>query len=391
MKYEEAYEKPLRSIGLDLLSSCVLFIVLSFFTFFLGIILFLFDLIGESFALAGSLFFLMFVMLMMIVIFTIHLKMVNFIKNKDSRIFRLFTKTKNIYKRIGTENIIKYILLKLSSLSIILVIFFFISTAAVLVIYLTDNSFFMISLSYPLIMLSILLPAVAWIFFAYAFDTYGPEPRALIIIGILWGMFSTFPSLFLNTYNSTWMPQLGMETTLYSAPFFEELFKITGFILIFKEIRNETDGVLYGATFGAGFGILENFLYSANLIAGSDTNPAIGFFLLLIFRSFFNILLHMSGPVLVGFLIGHLRAKRSSSSYSMNSKYLFNLVILVFVGITLSIFNHALWNYLVGSESWLIIMIIFQGAMVFFFYIGIVLLGFLLSSMRYRKKLMKST
>ena len=236
-------------------------------------------------------------------------------------------------------------------------------------------------------MLSIMFPAVGWVMFAYAFDTYEPEPRTMIIIGVIWGMFSTFPSLFLNTYNSTWMPQIGLETAIYSAPLFEELFKVIGFVLIFSQIKDETDGVLYGATFGAGFALLENFLYSTDIILGSEMNPAIGFTFILIFRSFFNILIHMAGPVLIGFIIGFIRSKQISTikngKHSNNRSSSF-LVLLVFIGFIFAIVNHAIWNFLAGSEGIIILLLIVQGLLNFIFYLSMVIIAFAISTSRYK-------
>lgn len=376
---------PLRSIGLDLLSALVIFILLFFFTIILGAVLFVFALVGKGFALIGSLFFLLVIPLMVIGILLLNNKTVNMIRKKDNKIIHrikpLFFSSYCITK--GQRR--SFIITKFASLGVIVLFFIFNTIITAIFLFYSNICCFFLPFAYPLVMLSIMLPAVGWVMFAHAFDMYKPEPRTIIIIGILWGMFSTFPSLFINTYNSTWMPQIGLDTAIFSAPIFEELFKMIGFVIVFSKIRDETDGVLYGATFGAGFALLENFLYSTDFILGTEIGPAIGFTLILIFRSFFNILIHMAGPVLIGFFIGFIRVKQRSSidtGHLGTGGYSLFIVLLMFIGFVFAVLNHALWNFLVGSEGFIVLLLIVQGSFNFLFYIAMVIIGFAISTFR---------
>lgn len=377
--------EPLRSIGLDLLSAFTLFILLFMITLVMGGVLVLFFLIGEGFALIGSVFFLLLVPVIVIFGLLINLRFLGQRRIKDQDAGKLFYKELVDYRCLEEKRVKSFILLKFASIGIIMVFFVFFSMLSAFMIFLSNFTCLALPLSYPLVLMSVMLPAVGWVFLAYGFDSYDPEPRSYVVMALLWGMFSTFPSLFLNTYNSTWMPGLGLETAVFSAPVFEELFKILGFILVFRIIRHETDGILYGATFGAGFALLENFLYSINVIVGAESNPAFGFTLLLFFRSFFNILLHMAGPIMVGFIIGRYRSKMLKQETSNRSIGPFLLFILLIVGYAFAVIVHASWNFLALSEGLVALLLLVLGIIVFLFFIGMVLIGFLIQTKRYRE------
>ncbi len=246
---------------------------------------------------------------------------------------------------------------------------------------------------YPFVLLTITAPAIAWVYFVYASDPYEPEPRALIIIGLLWGMLSTFPSLFLNTFNDTWMGDYGLSTAVVSAPIFEELFKSLGFFFIFSQIRDETDGILYGSAFGAGFALLENFLYGFNaFMAGGG----ILFIFLITFRSLFNILGHMLGPAIIGFLIGAGKQWFAIDQVNKRNKtgkalifYLLVLPVLVVIGYIVSVLNHALWNFIasIGNILAFVFISIPLGIVQWAVFLGLVIFSFILSTIRYNRKL----
>ena len=246
---------------------------------------------------------------------------------------------------------------------------------------------------YPFVLITITAPAIAWVYFVYASDPYEPEPRAFIIIGLLWGMLSTFPSLFLNTFNDTWMGDYGLSTAVVSAPIFEELFKSLGFFFIFSQIRDETDGMLYGSAFGAGFALLENFLYGFNAFMSGG---GIVFIVLITFRSLFNILGHMLGPAIIGFLIGAGKQlftidqvnKRTETGKAMVF-YVLVLPVLVVIGYIVSVLNHALWNFIasIGNIFAFVFISIPLGMFQWALFLCLVVLSFILSTRRYNKKL----
>lgn len=287
---------------------------------------------------------------------------------------------------------LNFILSRLSFLAIMVVLFVVVLFITGIVNIIPYICCLLAPISVPLIIITITLPAMAWISFTYAFDPYEPEPRGMMILAIIWGMLSTFPSLFLNTANSLWMEDLGLSTAVFSAPIVEEFFKSLGFFLIFTQIRDETDGVIYGSAFGAGFSLLENMIYGGQTVFMAG---GLGFILLIGFRSFFNIMGHMLGPAMIGFFIGWTRrylspqiAKRTSTPESHKITVIAVLIGLVVLGFIFSVLNHGLWNFLVSTENvWLILIALLFGFVQLFMFVGLVILGYFLATGRYNKRL----
>jgi RsiW-degrading membrane proteinase PrsW (M82 family) len=287
---------------------------------------------------------------------------------------------------------LNFILSRLSFLAIMVVLFVVVLFITGIVNIIPNICCVLAPISIPLIIITITLPAIAWISFTYAFDPYEPEPRGMVILAIVWGMISTFPSLFLNTANSFWMEDLGLSTAVFSAPIVEEFFKSLGFFLIFTQIRDETDGVIYGSAFGAGFSLLENMIYGGQTVFAVG---GIGFIFLIGFRSFFNIMGHMLGPAVIGFLIGWTRrylspqiAKRTSGPQSHKLSVSFVLICLIVVGFIFSVLNHGMWNFLVSTENvWLILIALLFGFVQLFMFVGLVILGYFLATGRYNRRL----
>lgn len=288
---------------------------------------------------------------------------------------------------------ITFILQKFASLGIALVLFgFFLVIASGLIgighIFKPLICLFW-PLSFPFVVLTITFPALAWLSFAYAFDPYEPEPRGYLVFALVLGMLSTFPSLFLNTWNDGWMSSIGISTAVFSAPIFEELFKAIFFVLIYKHIDDETDGMIYGVAFGAGFALLENFLYgfNASLLAGG-----FGFFFLIGFRSFANMLVHIIGPVFIGFLIGfskstfryHLTGKHGAGKARMIS--LVVMVPLVGMGYLLAVINHAIWNGAASLGIFALLILPMQTIICMVLFVSLVVIGFILGTKRFDRR-----
>jgi RsiW-degrading membrane proteinase PrsW (M82 family) len=279
----------------------------------------------------------------------------------------------------------KYIAQKFTTFSISIVIFFVCLIIATLLFLIpfSVNPICLICLpvSFPIMLVTLTMPAIAWLSFGYAFDPYEPEPRGFLVMALLWGMLSTFPSLFLNSANAIWMDE--ELVSLFSAPIVEETFKCLGFVLIFSQIRDETDGVLYGILFGSGFALIENFLYSIGVIVQAG---GIGFFFLAGFRSFFNMAIHIVGPAIVGFSIGMIRSRMEKRPHfgrkgTINVSDL--LVPLVAIPMLIvGMFNHLLWNFLAGLGSFFFLLLMMMGVLEFAGLIGLVLIGFLLATGR---------
>jgi RsiW-degrading membrane proteinase PrsW (M82 family) len=361
-------------------------------TIIMGVVYIMTSLLVDVLVLFGIFFTILLIPTVLITGIFLNIRFFPRIHLKKGSFYRYFLQNKVPFKDYSTGYRLNFILSRLSFLAIMVVLFIIVLVITGIINIFPYMCCLLAPVSIPLIIITITLPAMAWISFTYAFDPYEPEPRGMIILGIIWGMISTFPSLFLNTANSFWMEDLGLSTAVFSAPLVEEFFKSIGFILIFSQIKDETDGVIYGSTFGAGFSLLENMIYGGNTVflAGG-----ISFILLIGFRSFFNIMGHMLGPAAIGFLIGWTKkylkpkiAARTPDPGSYKITISIVLVGLIFTGFVFSVLNHGMWNFMVSTNNpWLYLVALFFGFFQLFLFIFMVILGYFLATSRYNKKL----
>lgn len=124
-----------------------------------------------------------------------------------------------------------------------------------------------------------LVPALGVALVVTALDRYEREPWSLMLGAFLWGaLIAIAPSLFLERrlidLLALVLNSIGLPTGLthaasqaMSAGFSEEAIKGAGLVVLMILVRDEfdnvTDGILYGALIGAGFAMVENFVYFA--------------------------------------------------------------------------------------------------------------------------------
>ncbi len=117
------------------------------------------------------------------------------------------------------------------------------------------------------------------------FDFFEREPTTLLAMGLAWGgviassmavpanqaLFSMLTSFFGEEFSQRWGPALVAPTT-------EELLKGVGIIavilLALRGIRSAIDGFVVGAMVGLGFQVVENFVYTGNLLLAAGDSPA---------------------------------------------------------------------------------------------------------------------
>lgn len=124
-----------------------------------------------------------------------------------------------------------------------------------------------------------LVPALGVAFVVTALDRYEREPWSLMLGAFLWGaLIAIAPALFLERrlvdLLSAAITSLGglgglahAAAQALSAGFSEESVKGVGLVVLLVLLRDEfdnvTDGIVYGALIGAGFAMVENFVYFA--------------------------------------------------------------------------------------------------------------------------------
>lgn len=106
-------------------------------------------------------------------------------------------------------------------------------------------------------------------------DRYEPEPRGLLVGGLLWGaVVATSASVLLGGIGGLVAPMDRATSAVLVAPVTEEVTKGLFLLLLLWWRRHELDGVLDGIVYagmvGVGFAFTENILYLAAAYNGSD-------------------------------------------------------------------------------------------------------------------------
>jgi len=193
-----------------------------------------------------------------------------------------------------------------------------------------------------------IIPMLIYLYFIWKMDKYEPEPIKFVMLHFLWGAFgavflgasgSTILGIFSNLifhFSPTLIETTSISSVLF-APISEEFAK--GLFIIFssrsKYFDNSTDGIVYGAAIGLGFGMTENFLYFTSY--GDNFSSWI---YLVIIRSFFSAVMHAISTGIFGSFMGI-------------AKYLNSILRLPLISFAMiiSISIHSLWNFSVSSSE----------------------------------------
>jgi RsiW-degrading membrane proteinase PrsW (M82 family) len=169
-----------------------------------------------------------------------------------------------------------------------------------------------------------LVPALGVTLVAAAIDRYEREPWLLLAAAFLWGAVIAIPPVLLveHALDATLVGGLGAGglgaggllpalehagAQAAVAGITEEVFKGAGLVLLLVVLRDEfdnvTDGILYGLMIGAGFAMVENFVYFAVTPRGD-----LGF--LILGRVVLGWLSHSTFTALIGAGLGYARESR---------------------------------------------------------------------------------
>ncbi len=179
----------------------------------------------------------------------------------------------------------------------------------------------------------LIIPGIFWLAYGSNLKKNYMVP---LMVAFFWGIMSTFPSLIFNSAGASGLalifaansPWPAFLSTSVVAPLVEETMKPLAIFFMFKYIKDERDGFMFGVAMGIGFAVLENFIYIIN---------SFGTWGVLILIRSYNMVLHAIGPALIGYFIGKARRKQSFGPY-----------VLIFLGWFTGVVIHMLWN---GSSS----------------------------------------
>jgi RsiW-degrading membrane proteinase PrsW (M82 family) len=173
-------------------------------------------------------------------------------------------------------------------------------------------------------------------------DRYEPEPRSLLLLGLLWGGFvATAAALLVQGIGGFFVGVTEAASLAVVAPVTEELSKGAFLVLLLWWRRAELDGVLDGIVYagmvGIGFAFVENILYLAAAYNGTDGMGPGGTEALtatFVVRGLFSPFAHPFFTTFIGIGVGLAVGSRSAGVR----------VLAPLGGYVLAVLAHGLWN-----------------------------------------------
>lgn len=188
------------------------------------------------------------------------------------------------------------------------------------------------------------LPMVTWLAVMWWLDRYEREPLWLVGLTFLWGAIGAiFLALIGNFIGHVGIAlTFGAEAAALAgpvvvAPLIEEPTKALVLFLVARSraFDNMTDGFVYGAAAGLGFGMTENFFYFSDVGSSGDLLAFAG---TIVVRTFYSALMHAGATSAVGAALGWARGRGAGA-----------LLLAVPTGFVVAMSMHALWN---GLLTW---------------------------------------
>lgn len=193
------------------------------------------------------------------------------------------------------------------------------------------------------------LPMLAFLATVWWLDRYDREPVWLLSSVFTWGAVGAIllalpASLVVHvsllqalTVLDAPMWLLEKVAVVLVAPFAEEPAKglVLGLVLFNRHFDNMTDGFVYGAAAGLGFGMTENLWYYLNLSAELDTLAST-----IVVRTLYSAVMHATATAILGAALGHARFRSPRALFGWGV-----------VGLGLAMGVHGIWNALASSPS----------------------------------------
>lgn len=198
-------------------------------------------------------------------------------------------------------------------------------------------------------------------------DRYEPEPRSLLVAGLLWGAFVATAAALVFQGVTVIGGSSEAASIAIVAPVTEEFTKGAFLVLLLWWRRHELDGVLDGIVYagmvGIGFAFTENILY---LAASYDGAPELGvgggasLTVVFIMRCLISPFAHPFFTAFTGIGIGLAISSRSTAVKLLGP----------LVGVSLAALLHGIWNYstLTGIGNFFLV----YGLMMFPVFLGLI-------------------
>jgi len=187
------------------------------------------------------------------------------------------------------------------------------------------------------------IPILGFLWFVWWLDRYDREPLWLFLLVFAWGalgavLLSVVGSGVLAVPLGVFAPQgtAHVLSMTFLAPLVEEPAKAVILLVVVRSrhFDNITDGFVYGAAAGLGFGMSENILYFLKVAATGDPTA---WALTVMVRTLYSALLHAGATSLVGAALGIAKFRRGALG-----------TLLLAAGFAAAMGMHALWNGLLS-------------------------------------------
>lgn len=190
------------------------------------------------------------------------------------------------------------------------------------------------------------LPMLGFLLLIWWLDRHEREPVWLFGLTFCWGAIAAVGFALVGSELLMMPLRWGLGATLaeqYSAvlvaPLVEEPSKALVLFAVMqsRHFDNATDGFVYGAAAGLGFGMTENFLYFTSAASSGD---ALGWMSTVVIRTFYSALMHGGATSCVGAMLGFARFR----------SWGWKLAALP-LGFGAAMGMHALWNGLLTLDA----------------------------------------
>jgi RsiW-degrading membrane proteinase PrsW (M82 family) len=200
-----------------------------------------------------------------------------------------------------------------------------------------------------LVLASVFCASIPMFFFlltVWWLDRYDREPVWLVGLTFLWGAVGAVGLAIVGSLvlmvplnmvlSSQWASSAG---AVFIAPLVEEPMKAAILLLVMlsRHFDNTTDGFVYGAAAGLGFGMTENFLYFTGV---AMSGSVIAWCLTVVIRTFFSAVMHAVATSIVGACLGAAKFR----------PFYFK-ILLVPLGLAVAMTVHGIWNGLLTADD----------------------------------------
>lgn len=194
-------------------------------------------------------------------------------------------------------------------------------------------------------MVCAVVPMLAFLALVWWMDRYDREPVWLLALVFMWGAVGSIvlaligSSVLLLPVELLAPGAADATGAVLIAPLIEEPAKAVILLAVLwsRHFDNMTDGFVYGAAAGLGFGMTENFLYFASAAATGDP---VGWMFTVVIRTLYSAMMHASATSVVGAALGFARFRGCLA-----------LIVLGAFGLVLGMGIHALWNGLLTLDT----------------------------------------